>query len=89
MPQNTEIPFIVYESEAIRNNSIIKKLILVIAILILLLFGSNLSWIVYMSQFENVVETTSESYSIEQDTEQGSNNCIIKGGEIINGKANN
>lgn len=89
MPQNTEIPFIVYESEAIRNNSIIKKLILVIAILILLLFGSNLSWIVYMSQFENVVETTSESYSIEQDTEQGSNNCIIKGGEIINGKSNN
>lgn len=89
MPQNTEIPFIVYESEAIRNNSIIKKLILVIAILILLLFGSNLSWIVYMSQFENVVETTSESYSIEQDTEQGCNNCIIKGGEIINGKTNN
>lgn len=89
MSQNNEIPFIAYESEATRNHEITKRLILVITMLILLLFGSNLAWVVYTAQFETVIEATTENYSVEQDTKHGNNNCIIKGGEIINGEANN
>lgn len=83
----TEIPLISAECEATRQHSIIKRLIVVIALLTVLLFGSNLAWIIYESQFETVIETTTETYEVVQDTEHGSNNCAINGGEIINGEA--
>lgn len=86
--QNTEtkkIPLVSAECEATRQHAIIKRLISVVLFLVVLLFGTNLAWIVYESQFENVVET----YEVEQDTEHGNNNCIIKGGEICNGASKN
>lgn len=76
-----QVPIVAAECEAVRQHSIIKRLISVVILLVALLFGSNLAWIVYESQFETIVET----YEIEQDTEVGNNNCIIKGGEICNG----
>lgn len=86
--QNTEtnkISLVSAECEATRQHAIIKRLISVVLFLVVLLFGTNLAWIVYESQFENVVET----YEVEQDTEHGNNNCIIKGGEICNGASKN
>lgn len=83
---NTEtkkIPLVSAECEATRQHSIIKRLIAVILILVLLLFGTNLAWIVYESQFENVIETY--DIDLEQDTEHGNNNRIVNGGEICNG----
>lgn len=84
--QNTEtkkIPLVSAECEATRQYAIIKRLIGVVLILVLLLFGTNLAWIVYESQFENVVDTY--NIDLEQDTEHGNNNCIVNGGEICNG----
>lgn len=75
------IPLIASECEAVRTHNIIKRLIFVILILSILLFGSNLAWIIYDKQFEVV----SETYDIEQEAEFGSNSCVINGGDLING----
>lgn len=86
--QNTEtekIPLVSAECEATRQHKIICRLIWVVVLLTVLLFGSNLAWTLYESQFETFTET----YEVEQDTEHGNNNCIIKGGEICNGTPEN
>lgn len=54
-------------------------------ILVALLVFSNIAWFVYESQFETVT-TTTEEYDIQQDAENGNNNSIINGGEIVNGE---
>ena len=54
-------------------------------ILVALLVFSNIAWFVYESQFETVTNTT-EEYDIQQDAENGNNNSIINGGEIVSGE---
>lgn len=67
----------------------IKRLWIVILVLIIALIGTNGAWIWYNAQFE-VVETTTEEYQIEQDTEGGgNNNSIIDGGEVVDGEPKN
>lgn len=86
--QNTEtekISLVSAECEATRQHKIICRLIWVVVLLTVLLFGSNLAWTLYESQFE----TATETYEVEQGTEHGNNNCIIKGGEICNGTSEN
>ena len=63
-----------------------KRFVAIIVLLILLLVGSNVGWMIYENQFE-VVEETTETYEIVQESSD-TNNSIINGGEIINGKAN-
>jgi hypothetical protein len=63
-----------------------KRLIWVIVLLIVLFVGSNLAWMIYENSFEDVV--TTEEYQVEQDVENGNNNSIINGGEIVNGETN-
>lgn len=58
-----------------------KRLIAIIVLTIVLLVGSNIGWLVYESSFEEVTE----SYVIEQEGDNGNNNSVINGGEIING----
>jgi hypothetical protein len=64
-----------------------KRHIGLIVLLIVLLVGSNAAWLAYESQFETL-ETTTEEYEINQDSENGNNNSIINGGEIVNGETN-
>lgn len=80
-----KISLISAECEATRQHKIIKMIVIGWVITILLLFGSNLAWTIYNSQFETVTET----YEVDllQDTEIGNNNCIVNGGEICNGTA--
>lgn len=82
---NNSVSLVSAECEATRQNIVIKRLIWVIVLLIVMLFGSNLAWVVYESQYETVVET----YEIDQDTMCGHNNCVIQGGEIANGTSEN
>lgn len=81
------MPIAQHEKDQNRLMSIIKLLIAVMIILIVLLVGSNVGWLIYESQFETV-ETTTEEYRIDQDSESGNNNSVINGGEIVNGSAN-
>lgn len=78
--ESLKIPFAAHESEVSRLERIIKRQWILIIILICGLVGC-FAWQI---QFETVEENTTEKYAVEQDTEVGNNNCIIKGGEIRN-----
>lgn len=70
---NNSVPRIVFEAEMARWERTFKRLLVVILVLILLLFGSNVAWIVYESQFEDVVYT---SQKVEQDADGGDNHFV-------------
>lgn len=82
------VPYVVHESAMARAERQTKALVWVIVLLIVLLVGSNGAWLWYENQFEVVEETTTETYTIDQDAETGNNNSVINGGEVANGKAN-
>lgn len=61
-----DIPYIVHESMLARQERTIRRLFIIIILLIILLVGTNLCWLWYESQFEDVSTTT-----VEADTENG------------------
>ena len=77
-----------YERHEARHERREKRLVGVIALLIVLLVASNVGWLIYESQFETIESTTEEKYDITQEAENGNNNSIINGGEIVNGETN-
>lgn len=78
-PEN--VPYLVHESAMARMERANKRLWITIVLLIVLLVGSNLDWMYYDSQFEDVT-TTQE---VTQEAENGTNNFV--GGDV-NGEAN-
>ena len=82
------VPYVVHESAMARAEWHTKALVWVIVLLIVLLVVRNGAWLWYENQFEVVEETTTETYTIDQDAETGNNNSVINGGEVVNGKAN-
>lgn len=78
------VPLPMVELHSSVQERTIKRLWITIIILIGLLFFTNLGWIVYEAQFEDV--TTTE---ITQENENGYNNYIGNDGDIINGETNN
>jgi ABC-type Na+ efflux pump permease subunit len=65
-----------------------KRFVALIVLLVLLLVGSNVSWLIYESQFEVVEETITET-TITQDNANGYNNYIGNDGDIVNGETDN
>lgn len=65
-----------------------KRLIAIIILVIVLFVGSNIGWLVYENQYEDVV-TTEETIieGVTQETENGNNNFV--GGDYTNGETNN
>ena len=78
-----------HELQTEKHNSTIKRYRIITALLLVLLILSNSLWLMYRMSLEKVTETTttSETYTINQEAE-GTNNSIINGGDIVNGKAN-
>lgn len=69
------IPYIAYESSQSRLERIIKRLWITTIILIVLLVASNIGWLIYESQFEEVVVT--------QEAENGEGDIVMNGtGEL-------
>ena len=66
------MPIAQHEKDQNRLMGIIKRLVSVIVILIVLLVGSNISWIVYENSFEDYVITQ----DVEQDADNGENNFV-------------
>ncbi len=87
--KNKVVSYAAFESITTMDRMTINKLITVIILLVVLLVGTNACWLFYEAQFETVENTTTESYEITQDVDEGINNCIIKDGEICNGKTGN
>ena len=81
----TSIPYAAHQGIVATMERVNKRLWITLVVLVFLLVGSNIGWLVYESQFE---EITTEEYEILQDAERGNNNSIINGGEIVNGEAN-
>ena len=78
-----DVSYIAFESVVARFDRVIKRLWVIILILIFLLIGTNLSWLYYESQFEDVTETT-----VTQDVKSGKGNAAINDGVHINGESN-
>lgn len=71
------MPIAQHEKDQNRLMKIIKWLVAVIALLIVLLVGSNIGWLIYESQFEDF----SIVQEVEQDAENGENHFV--GGDYI------
>ena len=80
------VPFAAYETALARSEIHNKRLWIVILVLIGALIASNLAWVVYESQFEDIVETE-EYYDVEQNADGGGNNNSIINGGVVNGEA--
>lgn len=79
------VPFAAHESALARSERHNKRLWIVILVLIGALIGTNLGWIVYESQFEDVV--TTEEIIVDAE-ENGIANYIGQDGNIYNGEDN-
>lgn len=74
-----------YERHEARHERREKRLVWIIALLILLLVGSNVGWMIYENSFEEVV--TTEEIIVDAD-DNGNANYIGQDGNIYNGKDN-
>lgn len=70
------IPYYVHEGDMSRMERSNKRLWIAILLLVLCLVGTNVGWIIYESQFKDVV--------ITQDNKEGINNFIGNDGDIYN-----
>lgn len=72
--ERKSIPYYAYDALTLMSNRTIRRLWILCIILIILLFGSNLGWLIYESQFEDV------STKIEQEAEwEDDSNVIFNG----------
>lgn len=77
------VPYIVFEAEMARMERIVKRLWALLLIVVLLLVATNVAWIEYEKQFEDVSTT-----EIEAQADDGGNAIINGAGEVnINGKS--
>ena len=76
--EKKNVPAITFEYEMARMERIIKRLIVLAVVELLLLFGSNLAWIIYENQWEDIVVT--------QENDKGYNSFIGNDGTIIYGE---
>lgn len=77
-----DVSYITFESVISRLDRVIKRLWIIILILIFLLLGTNLAWLYYESQFEEVEQVTTT-----QDVKQKGDKNTFIGGD--NGYAEN
>lgn len=71
------IPFCAMEAVIDRFERIIKRLWVIIIILIVLLAGTNVAWILYESQFEEVTTVTTQE--VDQDIDSGDGDLNVIG----------
>lgn len=78
-----------HENSEIRHERREKRFFTIIIILIVLLVGTNLGWLIYESQFEEMTTTETITYEAEQETENGNNTNFMNGGDVIDGAPEN
>ena len=76
-----DVPYIVHEAAMARQERTIKKIWILAILLVLLLVGTNVGWIVYESQYQDI--------TITQENADGYNNYIGNDGDIFNGETDN
>jgi hypothetical protein len=80
----SSVPYAVLEDfkETAKANSL--KWFIICLVLIVLLVGSNIGWLVYESQFEDVTETYTEDFDIEAN--DNGNAVYNDDGSVVIGK---
>lgn len=73
------IPYFVHEGEMNRMERISRRLWILVMTLVILLVGTNVGWIIYESQFQDIVITQ------EADTGEGGNNYLNGTGDFSYG----
>lgn len=71
------VPYAAFEAVSARAERNIRRLALIIVFLILALIGSNIAWLCYESQFEDVTSQTEQT--VTQDTAGGCDNNFVGG----------
>ena len=72
------IPYYVHEGEMVRMERVNKRLFIAFIIVLIMLFATNIGWIIYESQFETV--------DIDQQVETGDSPAVVSGmGDAIYG----
>lgn len=74
------VPYAAFEAVSARAERNIRRLALIIVFLILALIGSNIAWLCYESQFEDVTSQTEQT--VTKETADGGNNSFV-GGDLI------
>jgi len=80
--ENTNVPYIVYESAQARSERLIKRLIIAIVLSVVLLFASNVIWVYEWTQYDYTSETTE---TVTVDGKDGVANYANNGGSVVNG----
>ncbi len=80
--ENMNVPYIVYESAEAKNERTIKRLIIALVITIVLMFATNIIWIIEFCSFDYSAEET----TIEAN--DGTANYIGQDGDITYGTDN-
>lgn len=76
------VPYIVYEGEMARQERQTKRLIVMLIIMLVLFFASNMAWLYVWNQYEYVDE------AVTVDSDDGGNaNYIGNDGDIVNGNS--
>lgn len=79
--ESAMIPYYAHEGEMNRAERANKRLWIIIIILIVALIGTNAGWIIYESQFSEVVTT------VEQQVDTGEGTAVVSGtGDAIYGE---
>ena len=73
------IPYFAHEGEMARMERVVKRLWIAVILLIVLLVGTNAGWLIYESQFEDIV------IQQEAETESGGINFLNGTGELTYG----
>lgn len=71
------VPYIVYEGEMARQERHIKRLVVMLAVMLVLFFASNMAWLYVWNQYEYVDETTTI------DAQQDGEGVNIVGGKDV------
>lgn len=79
------VPYIVYESEMARQERHIKRLIIMLAIMLILFFTSNMAWLYVWNQYEYVDETETTIKA----TQDGEGVNIVGGEDVSYGPDSN
>lgn len=80
------VPYIVYEGEMARQERQTKRLIVMLIIMLVLFFASNMAWLYVWNQYEYVEETETTTIDAKQD---GKGVNIVGGEDVTYGPDSN
>ena len=80
------VPYIVYEGEMARQERHVKRLVVMLAVMLVLFFASNMAWLYVWNQYEYIEETETTTIDAQQDGE-GVN--IVGGEDVSYGSGSN